>query len=95
MGLKGNTLFLQYGCPDCASIRSAMKEDVFFDDGFKDKYGKKFYVVYAFNNISSRMLLDFFGLNNFFVPVLVQEDGTSISNPSDIKSYLAQIGVCG
>lgn len=85
-------LFLMFACPECAQIKHALSDEAVFDDKFRTDTGHKFNMFYAFSNNAARELLDMFGLQGHFMPVLITFSGEVYTDTQDILSYLQDIG---
>lgn len=80
-------LFLAWNCSDCAKIKTYISETM-FDDSTMGLNGQSLTVIHTFSNGGTRDVLDIFGLNNNYAPVLLTHKEEIISDPSQIVSYL-------
>ena len=85
-------LFLMYGCPQCAEIKSTLSDEAVFDNAFRTEMGQKFNIFYAFSNNAARELLNGFDLQGYFMPVLITYSGEVYADAQDIIAYLADMG---
>jgi hypothetical protein len=69
-------LFVSKSCPDCASIRAELDMNAVIEDDFRGSSGQELYVYSALSDDAIRELLDKFGLEDCYVPVLVPHDGS-------------------
>jgi len=86
-------LFLSKGCPDCAPIRAALDMEAAYDDDFTAKDGQQLLVFGAMSNAAARELLDRFGLQGKFTPVLQRSNGEVIVDGRKILAYMRASGM--
>jgi hypothetical protein len=90
---KVDKLFLSRGCPDCAPVRAALKLSAAGDDSFKGADGQGIMVFGAQSDKAARVLLDKFGYDGKFTPLLVTHDGKTWDKPNDIIAHLRRNGM--
>lgn len=85
-------LFLAWNCPDCTKIKSYISEAM-FDDSVLGSNGQMLTVIHTFSNNGARDILDIFGLENNYAPVLLTHEENIIDDPDKIISYLKDNGL--
>lgn len=82
-------LFLAWNCPNCTRVKMHISDTMFRDDVI-GKCGQTLTVIHTFSNNGTRDILDIFGLEEYYTPVLLTNDDKKITNPDDIINYLKE-----
>jgi hypothetical protein len=82
-----------WNCPECSEIKSRLHQDAIFSDDFSGTNDRKLLVYHTFSNVACRDLLDKYGLQGRFTPVLLTSDGVVIDDVSGILSHLHLFGM--
>jgi len=91
---KINRLFLSWNCPNCIPIKDLLiSNNIICNDNINAKDGQSLSVFYTFNNISTRDLLDCFGLKDQFTPVLLTSNKKVLNDKKEIIKYLYDLGI--
>ena len=80
-------LFMAWDCSDCATIKQHIQK-LMFDDDVCGISGQTLTVVYTFSNNATRNILDIFGLDDHYTPVLLTHNDEIISNADEIIAYI-------
>lgn len=91
--MKADRLFLVKHCPECSLVRAALRPDIVESDSALGKQGQRLFVFSAMNDDAGRELLDRYGLDTDFAPVLLTFDGTRHKDPKVIVSYMRENGL--
>ena len=92
-GKKVDRLFLSRGCPDCAPVRAVLKVTAVDDDAFRGTEGQELLVFGAQSDAAARILLDKFGYEEKFTPLLVTHDGKVWEKSNQIIGHLRRNGM--
>jgi len=91
--MKTDRLFLARQCPDCTTVKKALNFKSIERDNFLGKGGQRLFVFNAISNDACREMLDMYGLQAYFAPVLLTDSRVAISKPSTIVDYLRKNGM--
>lgn len=81
-------LFLEKDCPHCGVLRAELNMDAVTKDDFRGPKGQKFFVFSSLSNEASIELLEKFGLEGNFMPVLVTHTGEVRTETNAIIGWL-------
>lgn len=73
-------------------VKERLNPDAIFSDGFRCIDGSKLLVYYAFSNQGCRDLLDRYGLEGKFSPVLLVGDSIVLDSVEEILVFLGRLG---
>ena len=90
--MTSDKLFLAWNCSECTKIKMHISESM-FDDSVKGLNGQILTVIHAFSNDGTRDILDIFGLENNYAPVLLTHDEKILGDSDEIISYLKGNGL--
>ena len=91
--MKTDRLFLVRRCPECSVVKAALNWDVVEQDDFLGKDGQRFFIFNSLSNDAARELLDKYGLQGHFAPVLLTDSRAVITEPGRILDYLRLNGM--
>ena len=90
--MVSDKLFLAWNCTDCTKIKAYISDSM-FDDSMKGPGGQILTVIHTFSNDGARDVLDIFGLEDKYAPVLLTYEEKVIDGPDEIISYLRDNGL--
>lgn len=91
-GMKVDRLFLEKGCPDCASIRTELDYNSIYDEDFTGSSGQKVMVVVGLTTLSTEDVLLSYGLSAYPPPVLQTHDKRVLIDRGEILDYITAQG---
>lgn len=86
-------LFVSRDCPDCAVVRAELDMNAVMADDFRGSKGQRLHVYSALSDEAARELLDKFGQDGGFTPLLAPHEGKPLSKPKNIIAYLRGNGM--
>ena len=90
---KVDKLFLSKGCPECAPVRAVLDMSAVEEDEFRGTKDQALLVFGAMSDDAVRVLLDRFGHDDKFTPLLEVHDGTVWEKPNQIIGHLRRNGM--
>jgi hypothetical protein len=86
-------LFIMWNCPECAEIKSLLNQEAIFSDEFRGLEGRQLSVYHTFSNTACRDLLDKYGLQGHFTPVILTAEGFIVDDVAMILAHLGRTGM--